>query len=242
MYAIFCEHFEPGHFLMVEPSAGEGAFLMLLPEGSPAFDVEPKHPGIRKDDFLDIQIESDLPVVMIGNPPFGKNSSLAKQFFNHAASQSMVIAMILPRTFRKASTQNQLNRDFELFREVDVPPAAFVFRSKRQTVPAVFQIWTRTDRPRSPWWTATSHSDFEFTNRENADFAIRRIGVNAGTIHHNPEGRDDSFYFIRGDVEDVMSQLDLAGKARDVAGIPSLSKAEIVGLYDEWTRRARRRH
>lgn len=242
MVAIFRDHFNPEHFLMVEPSAGQGAFSMLLPDGSLAFDVEPKHPGIEPGDFLEIAIESDLPIAMIGNPPFGRNSSLAKKFFDHAANQAMVIAMILPRTFRKSSIQNQLDRSFHLFREADVPSNAFVFRSKRQTVPAVFQIWIKGDQPRALWYTETSHRDFAFTDRDSADFAIRRIGVNAGRIYHNPTAKPDSFYFIRGDVEDVMSKLDLAGAARDVAGVPSLSKGEIVGLYDAWINRGAERN
>ncbi|PCG13112.1 SAM-dependent methyltransferase [Sphingomonas adhaesiva] len=233
MAQIFREHFNLDHFQTVEPSAGDGAFLPFLPLDRLAFDIEPKHPGIEAADFLEITVQSDLPIMMIGNPPFGQNSNLAKAFFNHAASQSLVIAMILPRTFRKASIQNVLDRNFHLFREVDVPGDAFLFRSEKRTVPAVFQIWIRSDRLRALRWTERTHRDFTFVDRADANFAIRRIGVNAGRLYKNPRGEDDSFYFIKGDVWDVMSMLDFQAVARDTAGIPSLSKAEIVGLYDE---------
>lgn len=233
MAEISREHFNLDHVQTVEPSAGDGAFLPFLPVDRLAFDTEPKDGGIVAADFLDITVSSDLPIVMIGNPPFGKNSNLAKAFFNHAASQSLVIAMILPRTFRKASIQNALNLNFHLFREVDVPDDAFLFRSEKRTVPAVFQIWIRSDRLRALWWTERTHRDFAFVDRADKDFAIRRIGVNAGRLYRNTKGKDKSFYFIKGDVWDVMSTLDFQAIARDTAGIPSLSMAEIVGLYDE---------
>ena len=62
---------------MVEPSAGTGSFLKLLPSGSLADDVDPKCHGIQRVDFLKIEIESDREIVIIGNPPLGKNASMA---------------------------------------------------------------------------------------------------------------------------------------------------------------------
>ena len=171
---LFREHFNPEGFLMVEPSAGEGAFLKLLTGDRLAFDLEPKCHGIDLANFLEVEIACDQPIAMIGNPPFGRNSSLAKEFFNHSARQAMVIAMILPRTFRKASVQNALNRSFHLFRDVDVPNDAFTFRSKRQSVPAVFQIWTRSEGVRELRQTERTHADFEFTGPEGR-VAARRV-------------------------------------------------------------------
>ena len=54
----------------------------------------------------------------IGNPPFGKNSSLAISFFNKAAEFSDIIAFILPQTFSKDSVKNRLNLSFFLIMEV----------------------------------------------------------------------------------------------------------------------------
>ncbi|WP_254621089.1 SAM-dependent methyltransferase [Sphingomonas sp. CL5.1] len=233
-YGIFREHFDPAIYLMVEPSAGTGSFFRLLPAGSVAYDVEPKYPGIRTADFLTINIGSDRPAAIIGNPPFGKNASMAVRFFNHAARQADVIALILPRTFRKGSIHNRLDRAFHLVREEIVPDDAFLFRGKPYNVPAIFQIWERRPEPRALRPVETRHPDFEFTTPDRADFVIQRVGARAGRVHHDFTASPSSHYFIRGDVEAVMAQLDFARFAGNVAGNPSLSKAEIVSLYREW--------
>ncbi|MBM3928107.1 MAG: SAM-dependent methyltransferase [Sphingomonadales bacterium] len=231
-YAIFREHFDPAAYLMVEPSAGTGSFLKVMPDGSIGYDVEPKYPGIQTADFLTVRIDNDRAIAILGNPPFGRNASMAVRFFNHAAAQVSVIAFILPRTFRKASIENRLHRNFHLIREEPVPEDAFLFRGKPFNVPAVFQIWERRSylRPLRP--DVTWHPDFEFlTTPDLADFAIQRVGAGAGRLHHDFAASPSSHYFIRGDVEHIMARINFRTVAADVAGNPSLSKAEIVALY-----------
>lgn len=234
-WATFQEHFNPAQYLMVEPSAGTGSFLKLSPVGSLAYDVDPKYPGIQTADFLTVTLPRGRPIAIIGNPPFGKNASMAVRFFNHAAWQSSVIALILPRSFRKASIQNRLDPAFHLVHEEVVPDDAFLFRSRPYNVPAVFQIWERRSEPRKRWPVETKHPDFEFTKPERADFAIQRVGARAGRVHRKFRASPSSHYFIRGDVEAVMAQLDFASVTGNVAGNPSLSKSEIVHLYRQWS-------
>lgn len=237
LYRIFQEHFDPTELLMVEPSAGTGSFFKLLPPGSQAFDLEPKYPGVQMADFLTLLVMSDRRVAIIGNPPFGKNSSTAIRFFNHAARQASIIALILPRTFRKESIQNRIAHSFHLIREEEVPADAFLFRGKKYDVPVVFQIWERHPEIRALRPTASAHPDFEFTTPERADLAIRRVGARAGRIHHDFSMSPSSHHFIKGDVEHVMASLDFASVAGNVAGNPSISKSEIVVLYSEATGR-----
>lgn len=180
LYGILQQHFDPTELLMVEPSAGTGSFYRLLPEGSVAFDIKPKYPGIITADFLSVKIWGDTKIAVIGNPPFGRNSSRAVRFFNHAAGQSSIIALILPRTFRKASIVNRINRAFRLLREEDLPRDAFTFRSKPYDVPAVFQIWERREGSRGLQPVETLHPDFEFTTSDRADFAIPRAARERG--------------------------------------------------------------
>lgn len=234
LYSVFKEHFDPNLYQMVEPSAGTGSFLKLLPPGSLAYDVDPKYPGIQTADFLKIEIESDREIVIIGNPPFGKNASMAVRFFNRAARRANVIAFIVPRTFRKASIVNRLDRHFHLLREEPVPSNAFLFNSKPYNVPAVFQIWVRRRARREHWSVETKHPDFDFTTPVRAEFAVQRVGARAGRVHHDFTASPSSHYFISGNVERIMKQLDFASVTGNVAGNPSLSKAEIVWLYRQW--------
>lgn len=168
---------------------------------------------------------------MIGNPPFGKNASMAVRFFNHAAARSTVIALILPRTFRKTSIVNRLDRAFHLLREEEVPSDAFLFRSKPYNVPAVFQIWERRSQQRDLRRIDVKHPHFEFTTPQIANFAIQRVGARAGRVHRDFSASPNSHYFVRGDVEAQMRQLDFASVVSNTAGNPSLSKAEIVSIY-----------
>lgn len=234
LYRVCREHFHPSMFRMVEPSAGDGSFFRLLPPGSLGFDLMPRYPGIRKADFLSTTLPADRPLAVVGNPPFGRNASMAVRFFNQAASQASVIAFVMPRSVRKASVENRLDRSFHLLREVDVPRDAFVFRGRPFHVPAVFQIWVRLGTPRQLRRVETTHPDFEFTTPDVADFAIQRVGARAGRIHYDFARSPSAHYFIRGGVGLVamIGQLDFATAAADVAGNPSLSKAEIVSLYE----------
>lgn len=230
-YRIVRRHYDTSAFLLVEPSAGTGAFARLLPAGSLAFDLEPKHHLVQKADFFKVAIPRGQPVMVIGNPPFGRASRVAVAFFNHAARFASVIAMILPRTVRKAGTENKLDRSFHLVMEQIVPRNAFEFQGMEHDVPTVFQIWERRAEPRPLRPVEMAHRDFRFVTPADADFAIRRIGVNAGMVHRDLTASPSSHYFIKGDVEAAMRELDLAGAAADTAAIPSLAKNEIVALY-----------
>ena len=71
-----------------------------------------------------------------------------------------------------------------------------------------------------------------------ADFAIQRVGADAGLVHRNLEARPSAHYFLRAslginDLEEVMGKLRLGfgTLARRTSGKPSLAKTEVVQLY-----------
>lgn len=241
LYEVLKRYFDPDKYQMIEPSAGEGAFYRVLPAGSIGYDLAPRYPGVRKADFLSVDLSVDTggrEIGILGNPPFGKNSSAAKRFFNHSAAHgAKFIAFILPKTFRKPSVQNKLDRAYHLLYEEDVPDNAFLFEGRTYNVPTTFQIWELRVEPRELILTETSHPDFEFTGPEDADFAIQRIGARAGRIHQDFTVSKSSHYFIRGNVRTVMAQLDFGSVAQNTAGNPSLARSEIVRLYREWVAR-----
>ncbi|MGI4878843.1 MAG: hypothetical protein ACRYG4_15300 [Janthinobacterium lividum] len=218
---------------MVEPSAGTGAFSDLLPACRLAFDVEPRGEHIVKADYLKIEIRSARKIAVIGNPPFGSNASLAIRFFNHSAMQADVVALIMPLSIMKASMINRLDPDFHLLHEETVETNAFLLEAIPYDVPTVFQIWERRTYRRVLRAVEFRHSDFDFTTKDKADFAIQRVGARAGRVHHDLTASASSHYFIRGDVERTMRRLEPSFRraAADVAGNPSLAKSEIVALY-----------
>lgn len=238
LYATFCRFYDPAAFLMVEPSAGAGAFFAQLPPGSLGFDLVPAAPGIVAADFLKEDLGeyacSGRGLAIIGNPPFGRAASGAIAFFNHAAPWADVIAFILPCSIRKFSVENRLMRQFHLVHEEDVPAHAFLREGIAQDVPTVFQIWERRATLRDLKPDAKTHPDFQFTTRDKADFAIRRIGANAGRIYDTADGAIDSYYFFKGPVRTIMEQIDFSAFAGNVTGARSISKSEIVFLYRQY--------
>ena len=230
--------------LWVEPSAGNGAFLHKLPVNRLGIDLEPNAPDILQQDFFTFntkQRDVTGPVAVVGNPPFGRSSNLAIAFFNHAATFATVIAFIVPRTFKKQSVINKLNLNWELVHEETIPANSFYLvdgfdNSTDYNVPCVWQIWEKTAKPRVKVILPTTHKDFQFVSKTYADFAIRRVGGLAGKCFTEfDDYSESSNYFLKGS-ETTYKKLDslyslFKDTARNVAGNPSLSKAELIDIY-----------
>jgi len=213
--------------VVVEPAAGAGAFA---PYVTKMYDILPEGPGIEQADFLSLSIEDKY---FLGNPPFGKNSSLAKKFFNHAAKGKGIIGFILPRTFRKVSIQNALDLHFHLIEDVLLPEKSFTLDGKPYSVPCVFQVWKYLAEPRQKITLPTTHKNFSFVTAETADFSIRRVGGSAGKVNEHNNYAAASNYFIKGEVKEEFMSLEqeFRDAAKNTAGNPSLSKGELIYLY-----------
>ena len=90
----------------IEPSAGNGSFSLQIPNCI-AYDLEPEHESIIKQDFLKLELPYKKGRLFIGNPPFGNRLNLVKQFYKLCVKSSDYIAFILPIS--------QLNNNYELF-------------------------------------------------------------------------------------------------------------------------------
>ena len=249
LWREFQKLYHPQKFVMIEPSAGKGAFLKQMPEGSLGIDLDPQYPGVVRADFLDVDrawlaahLALDRPIAILGNPPFGKGSELAWQFFNRAATMANVIGFILPVSVRKAAVENRLDKRFHLVAQWSVPENAFLFLGRPHKVRTVFQIWERRSDLRKLRHVEHSHPDFTFVKfvvpaeatAGKAIVAIRRIGANAGSILDDPTGKSaSSHYFVQADpvVLQRLKALDLRQAATKAVSIPSLAKSEIVELY-----------
>lgn len=225
--------------LFVEPSAGAGAFVTPLVEANRkfrAFDIEPKSVLVSKMNFLDLNNSfggEHEAIVVIGNPPFGKNSNLAIRFFNRAAEFADEIAFILPRTFRKYSVHAKLNPNFHLQKDEDVRENAFEYNGRKYDVPCCWQIWTRTNRVRRPKPIPSVDELIQFTTPEKADFAMRRVGFYAGSVKTSQicSLSVTTHYFLKEKTNGViqtLAEIDWVSITSQTAGTRSLSKREIA--------------
>jgi hypothetical protein len=175
--------------IWIEPSAGDGAFYDLLPEGRRiGIDIDPRRKEFIAGDFLDYDgFKQDVIYATLGNPPWTNNGCV--KFFNHAAKGCKVIAFLLPRSFEGHHRSGHLDPRFTLLHHESLPTAAFRFGKKGQVFASLFQIWVKTSdvvEHLPPDKPARSHQDFEFLPRssdyQEADIIMRRVGTDAGRI------------------------------------------------------------
>jgi len=130
--------------LIIEPSAGDGSFVKHLTKvdcKKSFFDIDPKNDLIQKVDFLEWRPTfTNGKIHVIGNPPFGKQSSLCHKFFKHSATFATSISFILPLSFKKISNINKIPLNFHLAEEIILPLDSFLHRGICKSTPTVFQV------------------------------------------------------------------------------------------------------
>ena len=142
---------------VIEPSMGEGFIYDHLPTANRiGLDIEKNHPDCVEGDFLKwkpekcgIEYEPLLgktpKIGFVGNPPFGRSSGLAIEFFEHCANYSDMVSFIIPRTWMKYVIHKRLPGDFGLYWQAILPDAAFILNGKPYEVRCVAQCWSRYD-------------------------------------------------------------------------------------------------
>lgn len=236
--------------ILLEPSAGNGSFYNLLPiDKRHGIDISPE-PNIKeiiKQDYFTYVPNDKLKYIVIGNPPFGKISSLAIKFFNKSAEFCEIIAFILPRTFKRVSIQNKLNLNFHLIYNKDLPLIPCCFKPE-MGAKCCFQIWQKKNEKRYIINYENTHSDFTFikygpldknnqpTVPLNADFAIKAYGANCGGINKNIKNlRPKSWHFIKSniDAEELIGRFKSLNYelSKDTVRQDSLGKKELIFLY-----------
>ena len=236
---------------ILEPSAGKGSFYKLLPENKRiGLDIDPKYEKIIKMDYFNYIPEKNKKYAVIGNPPFGKVSSLAVKFFNKSADFADVIAFIIPRTFKRVSIQNKLNLNFELIYNEDLPIKPCCF-TPTMDAKCCFQIWKKTKNKRNLIKYDKTHSDFKFlklgpkdeknqpTPPTGADFVMKAYGSNCGELKFDKlnELRPKSWHWIKSNINinELKKRFDSLDYsiAKDTVRQDSIGQQEVIFLYKE---------
>jgi hypothetical protein len=225
--------------LWIEPSAGAGAFLQPLDSTIKriALDIDPKDPTTQQADFLTWQAPQQ-PAVYFGNPPFGRQGSLARKFLAKAAVTAQVMAFILPRSFMKPSMQTSIPLLFHLDYEKELEKNSFLVNENPYDVPCVFQIWERRARPRvlEEKVGAVGYSYLKGVKGGDWDLAIRRVGALAGKafLPSREQLSPQSHYFLKFEpvlpkekVEEIQKKLCSHEFPSNTTGPRSLSQSEV---------------
>lgn len=227
---------------IIEPSAGSGSFSTKI-ENCFAYDIHPEAESIEEMDWfvLDKSIFANYKnILVIGNPPFGQQNSLAINFFNEAAKFANTIGFIFPLSFKKDSIKNRLDLNFHLVKEMEISDNAFFLLDKTEIkVPCIFQVWEKKNEKRKPVRLKTTSDYFEFTTADKADFRIQRVGGNAGKASFDLSRAASSNYFIKNKSE--LSNEDFVNLVNRLSfptieftvGPKSLSKGELIATFEE---------
>lgn len=223
---------------IIEPSAGNGSFSSRIPNVH-AFDIAPEDDGIEYANWLTLDksvFKKYTNILVIGNPPFGKQGALAYKFLKESMSFANSVAFILPKSFKKDSTKNRIPRNFFLTFEKDLPEESFTLNGREYAVPCVFQIWVKSKNKKRILQKTSFRTDlFEFTSRERADFRIQRVGGNAGKAFKDVSSCSrQSNYFIKNtsnfDTDCLIQAVNDSDfpTISDTVGPKSLSKGELI--------------
>lgn len=222
--------------LIIEPSAGDGAFLNSLKTISStcdylAFDIFPENPCVVKQDWLKWE-ETELVKnkLIIGNPPFGKNASLAVKFFNKAAShRPLYIAFVLPRTFMKQRFWRRLDKNYVIAWQEECPKNSFYYGEEVFDVPCAMQIWKEGKRKDC---LPDNLLLFQQVSPSEATCFIRRAGGRAGQIVES--FTPSSTYAVKCSYETMERlmeyQSEICKQASLTAGVRSISLFEIEDI------------
>lgn len=224
-------------FLWVEPSAGNGSFLHSIP---PAFekiglDIEPNSHDIQQQDYLQWTPPTDKNIIVFGNPPFGRQSSLAKLFIKKSCEFATVIAFVLPKSFTKPSMFNAFDAKFHLLQTMELDNDSFLINDESYSVPCVFQIWKREEFEREKPQKIYPNS-FEYVRPPTSyHVAFRRVGGLAGKCYKcdGTEFSTQSHYFLRFEddvcsyIDDIIEKINNHKFPSNTVGPRSLSKSEI---------------
>ena len=227
---------------IIEPSAGNGSFINEIKKITSNYifyDLEPEHSEIIKQDYLLFDYPTNIQnnykkIHVIGNPPFGRQSSLAIQFIKKSCQFCDSISFILPKSFKKESMQKSFPINYHLIVQYDIPDNSFLVDNKEHNVPCVFQIWEKKNFNRiiPPKLTPSNYSFVK--KNEEPDFAFRRVGVNAGHISKDVlDKSEQSHYFIKFDEkisDELYSQLSTIqfDCKNNTVGPKSISKQELI--------------
>ena len=230
--------------LVIEPAGGTGAFVKAAKElGAKkviSFDIEPKSADITLGDFLEADLTAVTGAITISNPPFGRNNSLSIPFFNKAAKHSDYIAFIVPRSWRKWSVINRLDRDFHLIHDQDLS-IDYVDETgemvwQKSNLRTCFQVWQRQGKQRELIKVQDMGLISKVSPKE-ADVALTVFGYSCGLVRTEFEKIPNStvmFLKLHDDrVLAALKKVDFSRFYRNTAYTEALSLQEIRFLINE---------
>lgn len=241
------KHIDLADKIILEPAGGTGEFiegfrrLGIKDENIISYDIEPKHDLVMEGNFLEVKSFSSDKMVSITNPPFGRMSSLAVDFFKHSAPHCDYICYLIPKSWRKWTMLNRLPKNFHLVSDISLPKDCFYVpgeESKKGVLETVFQIWEKREEQRKEIKIPDNKLVKKITVPKDkivkgANFSMIVFGHSCGRCEDittaEVEAKTTTMYFHieRQDVKDALREIDFSEFYNNVAYVQALSLQEI---------------
>jgi predicted RNA methylase len=229
----------------LEPAGGTGSFITAAKDTGfkkiVSYDIEPLHQDVLLGNFLEQTLDISGAITAT-NPPFGRCNSLSIPFFNHAAKYSDLIVFIVPRSWRKWSVQNKLNRNFHLVRDDDLTinyvDAQGEHNYQKNNLRTCIQYWKRNDDSVRPLYGVQDMGLITKCSFEDADVSLTIFGYSCGTVKTEfPRKKNTTQMFLKLNhptALEALENVDFSRFFNHTAYTEALSIKEINFLLNEY--------
>ena len=226
---------------VIDPSVGSGSFYNRIPHTEKvAIDIAPEMKDAVTSDYLEYEISDRYrKVLVIGNPPFGRNHSLSTAFLTHSLSFANVstIAFVLPDVYKKHTRQRFLPNNWRIKSITALGRYPFTIDGDDYHIQSSFFVFDRSAGkdlrfdPKKYAWC----SDFDWGTKENFD--VFMFGASPKKVIMNPTSNNRG-HFIKSKIGttkliDNIKNIDWTGLSCANGGVYWLTKSEVIKQYNE---------
>tara|TARA_Y100000389_G_scaffold166176_1_gene170758 strand:+ start:344 stop:1612 length:1269 start_codon:yes stop_codon:yes gene_type:complete len=202
---------KPTDFKYIEPSAGDGRFLQVLPSDTIALDIEPRHPSIINADYLNWYPSKNNNFVVFGNPPFGLRGHTALKFINHSLNFANYVCFILPQLFESdgKGVPRKRVKGYNLIHSTKLLSDFYEPCGNRIKINTIFQIWSKNHNN-------NLYNIIDYTNDKMKIYSMSDGGTISSTRNKDMIGKCDIYIpstcFGKENMKCYMNFEDLPGK------------------------------
>jgi hypothetical protein len=186
---------------------------------------------IKTNEEIDKEFKN---ILVLGNPPFGRNSNLATKFIKKSCEYANTIAFVLPKSFKKPSKFKAFGIKFHLIEKpYDLPKNSFLMGEQELDVPCSFFIYQKKQHVRNKEPINIPNKSYTFIKKcdikETGNIvAFRRVGSNAGEfkIDNILDLSEQSHYFISS--TSSLKYAECNFEENNTVGPKSISKQDLI--------------
>jgi len=175
-------------FIFIEPSAGNGNFLEVLPKNTIAIDIEPLNEKIIKEDYLEWIPNNNNRYIVIGNPPFGLRGHQALKFINHSAKFAEYVCFILPQLFASdgKGVPRKRVKGLNLIYSNELNTKFYDPNNNEIDVKTILQIWSKYN-------INTKYNINKFNNNDIQIYSMSNGGTSSSSRNISMIGKCDIY-------------------------------------------------